>query len=174
MWNVRVCAFQNDTTFFCLCCIFFNQILCQSEQNEKWARSSKHFLFSPIFFFHCHTVFLKPKHYVLIIVRMILETLNWSWRVNSVESLWQLGGRAEECCLPLGKAAWEQSGSRDGDTKAKTKWELEMFMKFQTCRNKPEHALSNTHNFISQGCAGGPNLCKQPLNKQESLPSDFC
>ena len=35
------------------------------------------------------------------------------------------GGRTEECCLPLGKAAWERSGSRDGGTKGKLKNKVE-------------------------------------------------
>lgn len=30
------------------------------------------------------------------------------------------GRRAEECCLPLGKAAWERAGSTDGGTERKT------------------------------------------------------
>lgn len=40
-----------------------------------------------------------------------------------------LGGlmvsRTEECCLSLGKAAWERSGSRDGGTKGKRKNKVE-------------------------------------------------
>jgi len=74
--------------------------------------------------------------------------------------------------LPLGKAEWEQSGSRDGGTRGNMKNKVEaghVDVNFQTCRGIPEQALSKTHSVTVRGRGSGGHVLQQVPNIRESF-----